>query len=237
MGPAEEPQGERASSDTGSYVDCDREHHLGLRRGGRDDILGKQSVDSSCALERQTLVLLTLVSSTVRHVRLQYRCVLCLILIIRVSRVLTLTIPLPVSPVTHTWSLPPLHPSSPRPVARRAHSASFSPPHSIVVFGGGDGHAALNDTWVFNTVDRMWEEIISPVAPGEEGQTDKDGEPKRGPVPERRGYHSGHVVDGKLIIFGGGNGQKTFDAVEALDLSESSTILSACERCGILTRP
>lgn len=126
--------------------------------------------------------------------------------------------------ITHTWTLPPLNPSSPRPVARRAHSAAFSPPHSIVVFGGGDGHAALNDTWVFNTVDLTWEEIISPCAPGEEGQIGKDGKPKRGPVPERRGYHSGHVVDGKLVIFGGGNGQKTFDAVEVLDLSESGLV-------------
>ncbi|KAL7413978.1 hypothetical protein BDY24DRAFT_387057 [Mrakia frigida] len=122
--------------------------------------------------------------------------------------------------LTHTWSLPKLDPSSPQPVPRRAHSASFLAPSSLVIFGGGDGHTALNDTWIFDTSTLTWREIISPPARDENGEVGREGGDavKRGPVPDRRGYHSGHVVDGKLVIFGGGNGQKTFDTVEVLDL-------------------
>lgn len=81
--------------------------------------------------------------------------------------------------------------------------------------GGGNGDRALNDTWAFDTVTREWEEIL--VAPG-------------AATPSDRGYHSGTCVDGKLVVYGGSDGTKSFSSLDALDLSAWDFLPSSLQR-------
>lgn len=77
------------------------------------------------------------------------------------------------------------------PSARRAHSANYWNGH-IVFFGGGNGVGALNDVWLLDVRDPSrleWRELEC-----------------HGKVPIGRGYHTGNVVDDKLIVIGGSDG-------------------------------
>lgn len=102
------------------------------------------------------------------------------------------------------WSKPEVVGPSPPP--RRAHSANEWN-GNVVVFGGGNGVGALNDAWILELRDPdkpEWREISC-----------------SGKLPIGRGYHTGNVVDGKLIVIGGSDGHMSFNDIFVLHLDEA----------------
>lgn len=89
------------------------------------------------------------------------------------------------------------------PTARRAHSANYWNGH-IIIFGGGNGVGALNDVWLLDVRDPSrleWKELSCD-----------------GKIPIGRGYHTGNVVDDKLIVIGGSDGHMSFNDIHVLRL-------------------
>lgn len=75
-----------------------------------------------------------------------------------------------------------------------------------MVFGGGNGQAALNDVWALNVSDPdelTWEEWRA-----------------TGDVPLQKGYHTANLVGSKMIVYGGSDGTTSFSEVHILDLGE-----------------
>lgn len=106
--------------------------------------------------------------------------------------------------VTHQF----LHPlvATPRnalPPPRRAHTTALYN-NFLVVFGGGNGQAALNDVWALDVSDPTrltWHEWRT-----------------RGDVPQKKGYHTANLVGDKMIVFGGSDGHASFADVHVLNL-------------------
>lgn len=109
--------------------------------------------------------------------------------------------------VTHRFSRPNIiTPRSQLPPPRRAHTTLLYR-HFLVVFGGGNGQAALNDVWALDVSDPnrlTWHEWRA-----------------RGDLPQKKGYHTANLIGDKMIIFGGSDGHASFADVHVLDLSES----------------
>lgn len=118
--------------------------------------------------------------------------------------------------VTHRWSRPTF--SSPRgqlPPPRRAHTTVLYRNY-LVVFGGGNGQAALNDVWALDVSDSSrlsWQEWRT-----------------RGDVPHKKGYHTANLVGDKMIVYGGSDGHASFADVHVLDLSEFHAPISLIDR-------
>jgi N-acetylneuraminic acid mutarotase len=97
-------------------------------------------------------------------------------------------------PTANTWTK--LNPFGMSPPARGACTMAYDPAtRRLVMFGGRDDAARLNDTWAFDPAGNTWTEL-SPA----------------GPVPAGRG---GHVMvydpsSGRLIMFGGRSGESQF---------------------------
>lgn len=105
------------------------------------------------------------------------------------------------------WTKPDVYGALPPP--RRAHTASFWNGH-IVIFGGGNGVGGLNDLWLLDVrdPDRLeWKKLEC-----------------AGKVPVGRGYHSGNIVDDKLIIIGGSDGHMSFNDIHVLKLDGALTM-------------
>lgn len=106
--------------------------------------------------------------------------------------------------VTHQF----LHPvvATPRnalPPPRRAHTTVLYN-NFLVIFGGGNGQAALNDVWALDVSDPSrltWQEWRT-----------------RGDVPQKKGYHTANLVGDKMIVFGGSDGHASFADVHVLNL-------------------
>lgn len=113
---------------------------------------------------------------------------------------------------TYRFSRPKLH--SPRnhlPPPRRAHTTVLYL-HYLVVFGGGNGQAALNDVWALNIADPdklTWHEW------GTNGQ-----------IPQKKGYHTANLVGDKMVVFGGSDGHASFADVHVLNLSSYPIIFA-----------
>lgn len=73
----------------------------------------------------------------------------------------------------------------------------------LFVFAGGDGPYYFNDLYVFDTVALRW------TKPDVYGQT-----------PSPRRAHTSNYYNGRLIIFGGGNGVGALSDVYSLDISD-----------------
>ena len=58
--------------------------------------------------------------------------------------------------------------------------------HTNKRFGGRGADKCLNDTWVFNAVDTVWEELAV-----------------TGPIPVRRHGHAACIIDRYMYVFGG----------------------------------
>jgi N-acetylneuraminic acid mutarotase len=106
--------------------------------------------------------------------------------------------------VSNRWSRPTI--ATPRvshPLQRRAHTACLYR-NFIVVFGGGNGQAALNDVWALDVSDPQrltWHEWRT-----------------RGDVPPRKGYHSASLVGDRMVVYGGSDGHASFADVHVLNL-------------------
>lgn len=108
--------------------------------------------------------------------------------------------------VSHRWVKPNIPP--PHPLPRRAHTAVLYR-DTIYVFGGGNGHRALNDVWALDvsvSPDKLrWEQI-----------------PTHGTKPGARGYHTANLVGEVMVVLGGSDGRECFSDVWVLDLGGSS---------------
>ena len=92
------------------------------------------------------------------------------------------------------------------PLQRRAHT-TVQYKEFLVVFGGGNGQAALNDVWALKISDPdelTWEEWKA-----------------TGDVPVQKGYHTANLIGNKMVVYGGSDGNHSFSDVHVLDLGES----------------
>ncbi|KAK4683520.1 hypothetical protein P7C73_g6729, partial [Tremellales sp. Uapishka_1] len=105
---------------------------------------------------------------------------------------------------THRFARPNIStPKSALPLPRRAHTTVLYR-NFLVVFGGGNGQAALNDVWALDVSDPnrlTWHEWRT-----------------RGEVPMRKGYHTSNLVGDKMVVFGGSDGHASFADVHVLNL-------------------
>lgn len=92
----------------------------------------------------------------------------------------------------------------------------------------------MNDTWIFDTVALSWrlvgvEERRIQVEGIGAGEGEVGGKKKWVKLPGDRGYHSGHFLadedGGKMLVFGGSDGQISFATIDALELSELLPLL------------
>ncbi|CAD6570059.1 MAG: hypothetical protein CYPHOPRED_003727 [Cyphobasidiales sp. Tagirdzhanova-0007] len=103
----------------------------------------------------------------------------------------------------HEWSKPAVSGHVPSP--RRAHTAVwYEAKKWVVLFGGGNGSRALNDTLVLDCAD--WEKL---------NWVKLD---TKGAKPRLRGYHTMNLVGDKVVVFGGSDGVECFSDVFVLDL-------------------
>ena len=94
-------------------------------------------------------------------------------------------------------------PRSSLPPPRRAHTTVVYR-NFLVVFGGGNGQAALNDVWALDVSDPdrlTWHEWRT-----------------KGDVPQKKGYHTANLIGDKMIVFGGSDGHASFADVHVLNL-------------------
>ncbi|TYJ57536.1 hypothetical protein B9479_001854 [Cryptococcus floricola] len=104
---------------------------------------------------------------------------------------------------THRFSRPVFDPNMPLPPPRRAHTTVLYQ-HYLVVFGGGNGQAALNDVWALDITDLdnlVWLEWKT-----------------KGDVPQKKGYHTANLIGDKMVVFGGSDGHASFADVHVLNL-------------------
>ncbi|KIR69365.1 kelch repeat-containing protein [Cryptococcus bacillisporus CA1873] len=104
---------------------------------------------------------------------------------------------------THRFSRPSFSPDLPLPPPRRAHSAVLYQ-HYLIVFGGGNGQAALNDVWALDVSDPnalTWTEWKT-----------------KGDIPQKKGYHTANLIGDKMVVFGGSDGHASFADVHVLNL-------------------
>ncbi|WWC85441.1 uncharacterized protein L201_000304 [Kwoniella dendrophila CBS 6074] len=105
---------------------------------------------------------------------------------------------------THRFSRPTIGtPKTPIPPPRRAHTTVLYK-HYLVIFGGGNGQAALNDVWALDVSDinnLSWHEWKT-----------------KGDIPQKKGYHTSNLVGDKMIVFGGSDGHASFADIHVLNL-------------------
>lgn len=84
------------------------------------------------------------------------------------------------------------------PGRRYGHSLTYIKPY-LIVFGGNTGQEAVNDAWILNvdTSPYAWKKV----------------EPKLGPIPAARVYHSAVLCEtgsanGMIVVFGGRNNEQ-----------------------------
>jgi hypothetical protein len=108
--------------------------------------------------------------------------------------------------VQSKWSKPNIiTPKNSWPLQRRAHT-TVQYKNFLVVFGGGNGQAALNDVWALNIGDPdelTWEAWKA-----------------TGDVPVQKGYHTANLVGSKMVIYGGSDGNHSFSDVHVLNLGK-----------------
>lgn len=106
--------------------------------------------------------------------------------------------------VSYRFSQPTLTtPKSAWPPPRRAHTTVLYR-NFLVVFGGGNGQAALNDVWALDVSDPdrlTWHEWQA-----------------KGTAPQKKGYHTANLVGDRMVVFGGSDGHASFADVHILNL-------------------
>ena len=106
--------------------------------------------------------------------------------------------------MTHKFAKPNITtPAESLPLPRRAHTTVFYR-NFLVVFGGGNGHAALNDVWALDVSDPTrlsWQEWRT-----------------KGDIPQKKGYHTANLVGDRMIVIGGSDGHASFADVHILNL-------------------
>lgn len=109
--------------------------------------------------------------------------------------------------VTHRFSRPTFAPLKPLPPPRRAHTTVLYR-NFLLVFGGGNGQAALNDVWALDVSDPgrlSWHEWHT-----------------KGNLPQKKGYHTANLVGDRMVVFGGSDGHASFADVHVLNLRKNA---------------
>ena len=96
------------------------------------------------------------------------------------------------------WSHPDVQGDVPPPC--RAHTATLVD-RKIVIFGGGEGPVYYDTVYVLDTVHRRWQKVEFPAD---------------APHPTTRRAHTAVYYDGKIWVFGGGNGSQALNDVWTL---------------------
>ncbi|KAG1740158.1 uncharacterized protein EDB91DRAFT_1282957 [Suillus paluster] len=109
---------------------------------------------------------------------------------------------------TMHWSHPDTLGDIPPPC--RAHTATLVD-RKIVVFGGGQGPVYYDSTYIFDTTTRSW---FCPSFPHSQSSSPPQNPPLH-PAPRRA--HTAVLYNGKIYIFGGGNGLTALNDLWALD--------------------
>ncbi|KAG9311086.1 galactose oxidase [Chiua virens] len=125
---------------------------------------------------------------------------------------------------TMQWSHPEALGQVPPPC--RAHTATLVD-RKIVIFGGGEGPTYYDSTYILDTTTRRW---YAPIFPGQSEDeqppppppTDDDEDPVH-PAPRRA--HTAVLYNGKIYVFGGGNGLTALNDLWTLDVSRLDTSL------------
>ncbi|KAF9234591.1 hypothetical protein BU15DRAFT_52453, partial [Melanogaster broomeanus] len=110
---------------------------------------------------------------------------------------------------TMHWSHPEMLGDIPPPC--RAHTATLVD-RKIVIFGGGEGPVYYDSTYILDTTTRRW---FAPTFPAQSQ-----------PQPQApRRAHTAVLYNGKIYVFGGGNGLTALNDLWTLDVSRLDTSL------------
>lgn len=102
---------------------------------------------------------------------------------------------------TMQWSHPEVQGDIPPPC--RAHTATLVD-RRIVIFGGGEGPVYYDTVYILDTVHRRWQKVEFPAD---------------APHPTTRRAHTAVYYDGKIWVFGGGNGSQALNDVWTLTVN------------------
>jgi hypothetical protein len=119
---------------------------------------------------------------------------------------------------TMQWSHPEMLGDMPPPC--RAHTATLVD-RKIVIFGGGQGPVYYDTTYILDTTTRRW---FTPVFPAQ-SQPQPEGPDSEPLHPAPRRAHTAVLYNGKVYVFGGGNGLTALNDLWALDVSRLDTSL------------
>lgn len=108
----------------------------------------------------------------------------------------------------------------------RAHTATLVD-RKIVIFGGGQGPVYYDSTYILDTTTRRW---FSPTFPAQSQTLPPEADPVH-PAPRRA--HTAVLYNGKIYIFGGGNGLTALNDLWTLDVSRLDTSLRGTTNGGL----
>lgn len=111
----------------------------------------------------------------------------------------------------------------------RAHTATLVD-RKIVVFGGGQGPVYYDTTFILDTTTRRWFAPTFPTQsrsqkPGSEQQPQNSSQAAEPAHPAPRRAHTTVLYQGKIYIFGGGNGLTALNDLWTLDVTRLDSSL------------
>eukprot|EP00027_Filamoeba_sp_ATCC50430_P003209 CAMPEP_0168555454 /NCGR_PEP_ID=MMETSP0413-20121227/8345_1 /TAXON_ID=136452 /ORGANISM="Filamoeba nolandi, Strain NC-AS-23-1" /LENGTH=463 /DNA_ID=CAMNT_0008586309 /DNA_START=416 /DNA_END=1805 /DNA_ORIENTATION=+ len=128
---------------------------------------------------------------------------------------------------TMSWSRPDVKGTGPS--ARWGHTTTSIDDGKLLVFGGHDGTQMLNDIHVLDIQTMSWTQIQPKPLEEEPAKADNNNNnssPKAPPThpyqfgPTPRAGHTATLVENKLLLFGGGDGEKILNDIWFLELSD-----------------
>jgi len=120
----------------------------------------------------------------------------------------------------------------------RAHTATLVD-RKIVIFGGGQGPVYYDSTYIFDTTTRSWFCPSFPCSQSSlQNPTSQPQNPQQNPVhPAPRRAHTAVLYNGKIYVFGGGNGLTALNDLWTLDVSRLDPTSQAVRSLGFRIVP